>query len=185
MKPAVPPVFSPVRLATLPTAFDHSDFIFELKYDGFRAVAHIDGDGVRLASRKGNVYKSFPRLAAGIAEALHRRSIVLDGEIIHFDPDGRPQFYELLRRRSPQHFCAFDLLAVDGRDLRNQPLIERKRLLKALVPPQPCPVIYVDHIDETGEMLFSHCCQLNLEGIVAKYKYGLYEMEGPFPVGRE
>src|SRR4051794_17852507 len=118
MKPAVLPVFSPIRLATLPAPFDHSDFIFELKYDGFRAVAHLDRGGVRLVSRKGNVYKSFPRLADGIAGALNGRSVVLDGEIVHFDPDGRPQFYELLRRRSPQHFCAFDLLAINGRDLR-------------------------------------------------------------------
>src|SRR4051812_23580773 len=75
MNPAVPALYSPVRLASLPASFDHSDFIFELKYDGFRAVAHVEADGVRLVSGKANVYKSFSKLADGIATAFNGRSV--------------------------------------------------------------------------------------------------------------
>src|ERR1700730_19115092 len=78
-----------------------------------------------LISRKGNIYKSFRTLSAGIANALACEAI-LDGEIVHLNADGKPQFYDLLRRRSPQYFVAFDLLWLRGRDLRMLPLIERR-----------------------------------------------------------
>ena len=163
--------FPPVRLASVPRAFDHSDFIFELKYDGFRAVAHAEHSGnLRLISRYGNAFKIYPRLSSAIAEALAGRDAVLDGEIVCFGLDGRPHFYDLLRRRSPHCFCAFDLLRLDGRDLRDQPVMERKRLLKELIPPQPCAVVYADHIEKCGTALFDACCRLDLEGIVAKHK---------------
>jgi bifunctional non-homologous end joining protein LigD len=173
--------FQPMRLAAVPDAFDHPDFIFELKYDGFRAVAHADrGEDVRLVSRNGHRYKIFPRLHCAIAEALNGRDAVLDGEIVCFGADGRPRFYELLRRRGRQHFCAFDLLRLDGRDLRHQPLLERKVLLQSLIPAQPCAVVYVDYVEERGTALFEACCRLDLEGIVAKHREGPYAMEGPF-----
>ena len=79
-------------------AFDHPDFIFELKHDGFRALAFVDHEGTRLVSRRRNVYRSFPRLC----EAIHAEvkfEAVLDGEIVCLDSEGRPQFYGLLRRR--------------------------------------------------------------------------------------
>ncbi len=75
---------------------------------------------------------------------------VLDGEIVHLGPDGAPLFYDLMRRRAPQHFFAFDLLWLNGRDLRGFPLLERKRFLKKLIPPQPSPLLYVDHVAATG-----------------------------------
>ena len=151
--------FPPVRLATVPRAFDHSDFIFELKYDGFGAVAHAEHSGnLRLISRYGNAFKIYPRLSSAIAEALVGGDAVLDGEIVCFGLDGRPRFYDLLRRRGPQCFCVFDLLRLDGRDLRDQPLIARKRLLKELIPPQPCAVVYADHIEKCGAALFDRSC---------------------------
>jgi bifunctional non-homologous end joining protein LigD len=178
--------FPPVRLATVPRPFDHPDFIFELKYDGFRAVAHAEqGRDVRLASRNGHVFRIYPRLTSAIREVLGGRHAVLDGEIVCFGTDGRPRFYDLLRRRGPQYFCAFDLLRLDGRDLRDQPLIKRKHLLKQLIPPRPCAVVYADHIEERGTALFDECCRLDLEGIVAKHKDGRYVMDGPFRRGRE
>ena len=76
--------------------------------------------------------------------ALFRGKRSLDGEIVHIYSDGKPLFHDLMRRRSPQHFYAFDLLWLNGRDLRELPLIERKRLLRTLV----CsPVLYADHIE--------------------------------------
>src|SRR5215470_10804683 len=112
-------------LARLHAPFDHSDWLFELKYDGFRALAYVTPQGCELISRRGNVYKSFNNLCAGIANTLPCEA-ALDGEIVHLDKDGKPQFYRLLYRRSPQYFVAFDLLWLQGRDLRTVPLIERK-----------------------------------------------------------
>jgi ATP-dependent DNA ligase len=69
--------------------------------------------------------------------------------------------------------------------LRDEPLIERKRLLKSLIPPQPSPLVYVDHFEGEGRLLYEHCCRLDLEGIVAKHRDSAYEMNGAFRVGRE
>ena len=125
-------------LASLHAPFDHPDWIFELKYDGFRALAYIDSRECQLVSRKGTVYRGFPRLCAAIGAAIPAHA-VLDGEIVYLDAEGKPQFYDLMRRRTPQHYYAFDLLWLDGKDLRDIRLIERKRLLRELVRP---PVLF-------------------------------------------
>ena len=83
----------------------------------------------------------FPELCAAIGRALPGQ-LVLDGEIVYLGKDGCPRFYDLMRRRAPQYFYAFDLLWKDGQDLRGLPLIRRKRLLKKIVKP---PVLFVDH----------------------------------------
>jgi ATP-dependent DNA ligase len=93
--------------------------VYELKMDGFRALAHLSVDGVRLVSRRRNTYKSFPRLCATINSTI-ACDAVLDGEIVCLDSHGRPQFYELLRRRGDPVFYAFDLLSCDGKDLRER-----------------------------------------------------------------
>ena len=82
-----------------------------------------------------------------------------------------------MRRREPQHLYAFDLLWIDGRDLRALPLFERKRLLRRFIPPQPAPVLYVDHVAGRGVDLFRAVCEQDLEGIVAKLAAGRYEPE--------
>src|SRR5664280_1149803 len=87
-------------LARLDAPFDHPDWIFELKYDEFRALAYVEDGTAWLVSRKGNVYKSFPGLAAAIAGALPVRYAILDGEIVRLAQDGVPQFYDLMRRPS-------------------------------------------------------------------------------------
>jgi bifunctional non-homologous end joining protein LigD len=168
------PRFEPMPLARLHAPFDHQDWIFELKYDGFRALAHVEAGQCRLMSRNRNAFRTFPSLAAGIAAALSREAVI-DGEIVHFDVEGRPQFYDLMRRRGLQHFCAFDLLWLDGRDLRGLPLLERKRLLHGLVPRQTSPLLYVDHFTRQGVELFQAVCERDLEGIVAKLAAGVYE----------
>lgn len=163
-------------LARLPVPFDHPDWLFELKYDGFRGLAYIEGGRARLVSRKENTYKSFPGLCASIAAELGKREAVLDGEIVYLDDAGRPQFYSLLRRRGPQRFVAFDLLWRDGRDLRMRPLLERKRCLRELIG-SDSSVVYVDHIDGAGVDFYRLACDQDLEGIVAKLKGGLYTPE--------
>jgi bifunctional non-homologous end joining protein LigD len=109
---------------------------------------------VRLVSRKGNVYKSFPALCQSLGACLNASDAVLDGEIVYLRPDGKPQFHDLMRPRGPQYFYAFDLLWLNGRDHRELPLLERKRRLREIVPPAPSPLLYVDHVVGTGVDLF-------------------------------
>jgi len=158
-------------LARLAEPFDHQDWIFELKYDGFRALAAIENGRCRLISRNRNAFKSFPGLCAGIANAI-RGEAILDGEIVYLGRDGVPRFYDLMRRRGPQCFYAFDLLWLDGEDLRGRPLVERKRLLRRIVKP---PVLFADHVLAEGTALFQAVRERDLEGIVAKLANGRYE----------
>ena len=137
----------------------------------------MDGGTARLVSRNGNVYKSFPVLTTAIGFALQVKNAILDGEIVHLGPDGAPLFYDLLRRRTPQHFYAFDLLWLDGCDLRGLSLIERKRLLRRVIPGQPSPVLYVDHVAHAGVDLYQAVCARDMEGIVAKRADGTYTPE--------
>lgn len=143
--------------------------------DGFRALAYVGEYQTRSVSRKGNLYKSFPDLVAAIHSALNRQA-VLDGEIAILDSEGRAQFYELLRRRGRGDaiFYAFDVLWLDGEDLRSRALIDRKRLLRKLIPEQPSVLLYADHIDRDGVEFFRLTCKRDLEGIVAKLKHGRY-----------
>jgi bifunctional non-homologous end joining protein LigD len=164
--------FAPMPLAVLDEPFDHDDFIFELKYDGFRALAHVDGGRCRLISRNHHKFSMFPELCAAIGRALPGQ-LVLDGEIVYLGKDGCPRFYDLMRRRAPQYFYAFDLLWKDGQDLRGLPLIRRKRLLKKIVKSP----LFVDHLAGHRVDLFQTVCQRDLEGIVAKAAQGLYQPE--------
>jgi bifunctional non-homologous end joining protein LigD len=123
-----------------------------------------------------NAFKTFEPLAQAIGQELAGRSAILDGEIVHPGPDGRPVFYELMRRRGPFCFYAFDLLWLDGKDLRDRPLLERKSLLRKLVPQHPKSVLYVEHV-ATGTDLFRVICDRDMEGIVAKQASARYTPE--------
>ena len=90
----------PLPLSRARAPFSHPDWLFEIKWDGFRALLYSDNNGVRLISRNGNLFKSFPRLCEGLARDLKGRRCVLDGEIVCLDPDGKPQFCDLLFRRA-------------------------------------------------------------------------------------
>jgi len=155
-------------------AFSHSDWLFEIKHDGFRALAFVSKGRCRLVSRNGNEFKSFAALSAGIAQELKAKSAVLDGEIACMDEQGRSQFNELLFHRGEPRFYAFDLLWCNGRDLRYDALHERKRQLKALIPTRQ-HLLYCDHLDANGEHLFSFVRENDLEGIVAKPKNSPYQ----------
>jgi bifunctional non-homologous end joining protein LigD len=148
----------PADLIRLREPFDSAAYVFELKMDGFRALAHVAPDGTRLVSRRGNVYRSFPRLCDAIRNTIDCE-VVLDGEIVCLDPEGRSQFYDLLRRRGDTVFYAFDVLWMDGADLRDRPLIERKRLLRSVVPAESPSVLYADHIEGRGVEFFRRVCE--------------------------
>jgi len=127
------PRITPINPSGIAAPFDHQDWVFELKHDGFRAVAYIEKSACTLISRKQVVYKSFAGLAKALA-ALPVQNAILDGEIVSLDADGRSQFLQLMRRRRADAcFYAFDLLWLDGEDLRQMPLVERKRRLRRLI----------------------------------------------------
>lgn len=174
------PKFSPADLKRLTESFNHDDFLFELKMDGFRALAHVGQHETRLVSRKGNIYRSFVELAAAIHLDLDCEA-VLDGEIVVLDQTGRPQFYELLRRRGEPVFFVFDALWLDGQDLWSRPLIERKRILRGIIPEQPSAMLYARHIERNGIEFYRLAYEQDLEGIVAKLKHGAYG-EGWFKI---
>ena len=172
------PSLSPMLLQRLAEPFNHDGFLFELKYDGFRALAFIVNRECRLVSRNKNQFKNFSTLAYEIGGLFPVTDVVLDGEVCCIDEQGRPQFNELLFRRGTPRFFAFDLLYASGLDLRDRPLIERKERLRHLLEGiKSDSLLYVDHIESRGEDLFRHACDLDLEGIVAKHKHGKYVSE--------
>lgn len=186
------PQLQPVALGRAREPFSRPDWIFEVKWDGFRALLYSDSAGVRLVSRNGNTFKSFPALCEGLARDLKGRRCVLDGEIVCLDADGRPQFRDLLFRRAEPIFYAFDILWDEhalsddeqersrfrnGEDTRYLPLVDRKLRLRAVMPKRGERLVYCDHIDADGHGLFRLACEHDLEGIVAKRKSAPYLQE--------
>jgi ATP-dependent DNA ligase len=166
--------FSAVSAATLtriPAPFDHRDWLFELKYDGFRALAFIEDGCAMLISRNGHAFRGFESVRRDLA-ALPGPA-VLDGELACVDRDGRPNFRSLFYRRGECHYFAFDVLFHRGMDVRALPLIERKRRLKRLIRSGLC-VHYVSHISRRGIDFFNVVCAQDLEGIVAKRRDSVY-----------
>jgi bifunctional non-homologous end joining protein LigD len=169
-----PSNFRPAAPVLVRDPFDHQTFIFELKQDGFRAVAHVTPEECQLVSRRGNVYKSFRSLSESLCSL--KCEALLDGEIVIIDENGRPQFYDLLRRRSEPVFYAFDCLMLNGRDLRSLPLLERKKILQGSVTEHP-RILHARHVERNGCDLFRVVCENDLEGIVAKRRDGAYGMD--------
>lgn len=172
------PLVTPTALLRIPEPFDHPEFLYEWKIDGFRALAYIDGHHCRLISRRGNVFKSWPYLNVELAHGVRCIQAVIDGEIACLAADGRSVFNHLLFRREWPYFMAFDLLALDGRDLRQLPLVKRKAILKTIIPRRHSRVRYVGHVDRRGVELFRAACNDDLEGIVAKWRHGTYQSGG-------
>jgi len=172
--------FQPMPLLRRAAPFDDPDWIFELKYDGFRALTVVENGRAQLLSRNGHPFASFAELGSLIATSLPNvQRAVLDGEIVCVDDSGRPQFRDLLFRRGDPCFFAFDLLVCDSRNLRSKRLIDRKQELRRLLrtTPVPFPLRYADHVENSGTALFQRVCDLDLEGIIAKHKSGPYVTE--------
>ena len=158
--------------------FDHPDWLYELKHDGFRAFAHVDGSTCRLVSRNGHVFGQWPDLGAEIAQALHARRAVLDGEVVCLRSDGNSDFNALLFRGGLPHFYAFDALSLGSRDLRSRPLVERKRRLRDVMPHASTRLRYVDDVRARGSELFRAVCAADAEGVVGKWVSGTYHTDG-------
>lgn len=185
------PDFIPPMLATLATdPFDDPDWLFEVKWDGYRVEAAVDGGRVRLwTRRRQDAAAYFPDLAAA-GGWLDAAEAIVDGEVVALDPAGRPRFSLLQdhtgirtgrssggkRHSTPATivYQAFDLLYIDGRSLLRVPLEERKRLLRDRLRPHPM-VRFAGHVIGEGKAFFAAARAQELEGIVAKLRRSAYE----------
>jgi bifunctional non-homologous end joining protein LigD len=169
----LPEKLSPMQAELADAAFDHADWMWEPKLDGYRALAFVDGDRVVLRSRRGlDLAKDFPRLAADLGKQAVA-TMVLDGEIVAFDEGGRPSF-NALQNRSPQTvFYCFDLLHFAGVDLRKSPYADRRRYLAQCL--LPSPLVQLVHASEEGIALYEAALASGLEGVVGKRKDSRYE----------
>ncbi len=194
------PKLKSVMLATLVDApFDDDGWLFEIKWDGYRAICTIDGKGrLSLVSRNDiDLLARFPAMD-GLAEAFSSVPVVVDGEIVSLDAKGRSEFQRLQeyqQSKSSLTYVAFDLLYADGRDLRKTPLEERKALLERTIADENL-VLYSKHVVENGTAFFDAAKKRGLEGIVGKKRSSLYQerrsrdwvkikaqLEGEFVVG--
>ncbi len=187
------PISAKVRpmLATpIDEPFDNPDWLFEIKWDGYRAVAFIEDGGVRLVSRNQNdLTAQFPELR-DLPKFVKAQRAILDGEIVALDEQGRPSF-SLMQQRTgfqpgkrrfpgregvPVFYYAFDLLYLDGYDLRRVDLEKRKELLQSVLQSGGI-VRFSDHYPEKGRALFEVAGQRGLEGILAKKRDSAYQEE--------
>jgi bifunctional non-homologous end joining protein LigD len=169
------PGFIAPQLATLvegPPAGD--DWLHEIKYDGYRVIASIGGDQVKIYTRKGlNWTERFRPLVAPLSR-VPCKSAVLDGEVGVADRKGHTSFSALQEALSNGGgafaYYLFDILNLDGKDLRSLPQLERKELLRDLLGKagKKGPLIYSDHVVGNGEQVFRESCKRGLEGIVSK-----------------
>jgi bifunctional non-homologous end joining protein LigD len=185
------PDFVPPMKATLATEpFTDPDWLFEVKWDGYRVEAVVRGDSVRLwTRRRQDAAQYFPDLAAA-SGWIQAREAIVDGEVVALDEQGRPRFSLLQdhtgirtgrspggkRRGTPAQvvYEAFDLLYLDGRSLLDVPLAERKRLLHDRLRPHPM-VRYAGHVETDGIAFFEAARAQEVEGIVAKLRRSPYE----------
>ena len=184
----MPTIIHPMLATSASKAFNDPDWLFEIKWDGYRAVAFIEDGRVRLVSRNQNdLTAQFSELKS-LPQFVKAGSAILDGEIVALDDEGRPLFslmqqrtgFQPGKRRLPRRegvpvvYYAFDLLYLDGLDLRRVALDERKRLLQEKIVAGGV-IQFSDHYAEKGLDLFEAAKRRGLEGIVAKKRGSAYE----------
>jgi len=187
----MPHSIRPMLATLIDKPFDDNNWLYEVKWDGYRAVAFLDGKSVRLVSRNQNdLTAAYPELQE-ISHRVHARTVILDGEIVALDQEGRPSF-SLMQQRTgvgegsrrirrtrddiPIAYYTFDLLYLDGYDLMRVELEQRKRLLSEIISANEL-LRYSDHYIGQGAALFQAAAQRGLEGIVAKRRNSLYEQK--------
>lgn len=162
----------PVLAAHAPSG---PEWIHEIKHDGYRAVAKVGEGRVQLWSRHATVLtEGFPQITQAL-RALER-DVVLDGELVCPLPSGHHDLASLGTRDGCRRavLIVYDLLSLDGQDRRTEPLMARRTLLRALVEGHDPIVLFSDHLEGDGHLIFEHACKLGLEGIVSKRRDSLY-----------
>ncbi len=167
----------PMLATVVKDPFDHPDWIFEVKWDGYRAIAEVREGSVSLYSRNGISFeKKFPPIAEALKKL--RFEAVLDGEIVVVDDQGRSDFQALQHYQSSGSgnllYYVFDLLHFQKHDLTGLPLVKRKELLKKILPVSS-KIRFSDHIVMEGNLFYKVVRDKGLEGIIAKYSRSIYE----------
>jgi bifunctional non-homologous end joining protein LigD len=165
----------PPMLATLAEGSprDEQNWSYELKYDGFRAVAAIaDGEVTMLSRNELDLAPRFPRIHAAL-QKWKTKDIVIDGEVVVLDEQGAPRFQLLQQGSGKERMVIFDVLWLDGEDLRRRTYLERRKILEKLKPP---PGVYIAQtLDMNGEDALRHASSGGWEGIIAKRNSSTYE----------
>jgi ATP dependent DNA ligase-like protein/WD40 domain-containing protein len=165
--PIQSPEVASARATLIDAPFDNRDWVFETKWNGFRRVAKIENCSVILYSRSGLIVSdSYTPIAKALEKV--RKDAIVDGELVALDEFGVSRFQLLqnaLRSSANLHYCAFDIMFLDGKDLRGLPLVERKERLRAVLPKHPL-LTYSEHWPEHGKRLFKEAENLGLEGII-------------------
>ncbi len=177
-KSKMPHEVKPMLATLVDKPFDDPDWLYEIKWDGYRAIAEVKNGKVSLYSRNHTSFNAaYSVLADSIAKLQH--DAVLDGEIVALDSKGRSDFQALqYHKQTPAHltYAVFDILYLNGHDLRKLPLIERKDILKQVVEGAE-GILYSDHVIGKGIKLFKELEKQKVEGIMAKMKSSPY-LEG-------
>lgn len=156
--------------------FSNRDWIYEVKYDGYRMLSYVEQGSVSIYSRrKTDFTKRYPGIAAELAKL--KCDVVLDGEVVVLNEKGVTDFHKL-QYYSPKHndqlvYFVFDILMLNGKELFNLPLMKRKAALKKIFPKSDF-IKYVDHVKEKGIEFFHLLEQHQAEGMVCKLKNSLY-----------
>jgi bifunctional non-homologous end joining protein LigD len=154
------------------------EWVHEIKHDGYRLMARRDpiSIGIRLLTRNGHDWAPrYPRIVEAV-NALKVRSCLIDGEAVACDESGVTVFKRLREKQIGQHvfLYAFDLLELNGRDLRREPIEVRKATLASLLRGCPPGLRLNEHLTHPGELVFRHACKMGLEGIVSKRRGSRY-----------
>jgi bifunctional non-homologous end joining protein LigD len=160
----------PCRPSRVPRPPSGPDWVHEIKHDGFRLMVRREGSRVRLFTRNGYDWADrFPAIVEA-ASTIRARSFLIDGEAVICRHDGISDF-DALRSRRRDHdvvLIAFDLIELQGDDLRNHKLIDRKQRLAKMLSRGDAAISYNEHLAHDGPAVFEHACRLGLEGIVSK-----------------
>jgi bifunctional non-homologous end joining protein LigD len=169
------PRVQPIIPVASKAPFDDPDWLFDFKYDGFRALLYPEQVSGRFLSRNNNHLSRFDELGGLVAAELDANDAILDGEVIAADETGRPQFYDLLRGTRRPSYVAFDLLWLNGADLRSMPLYDRRRRLRDTLQKASPVISETLSVQGRGRELFELMRANDLEGIVAKRLADPYE----------
>ena len=187
----MPHSIRPMLATLIDEPFDSDAWLYEIKWDGYRAVAFLDGKSLRLVSRNQNdLTTAYPELQA-ILSSVKAGTAILDGEIVALDEQGRSSF-SLMQQRTgvgeggrrirrtrddiPIAYYVFDLLYLDGFGLTQARLEQRKQLLREIISDNEL-LRYSDHYTGQGTALFEAAAQRGLEGIIAKHRTSCYEQK--------
>jgi bifunctional non-homologous end joining protein LigD len=169
------PLVEPVPLVTRIHAFDDPDWIFEPQYEGLRGFLYAAGGACQIRSKTTMAAGGMTELCDRIVRVLGQRETILDGEVVSLDRYGKPNLRDLIRGEGYLAFGAFDILWLDGEDLRPLPLCKRRQFLAELLPEDTGPLYKMLTLDEFGRALYSAIRKMDLAGIIAKRKQDPYD----------